>query len=824
MIPDASIFSLQNRVMSSVSMNVMRPALICILFATAAFGQLTARNPIDELKDQVTEALADAQVPLTSDQERQLALLIEVERQAAENLFGTTWDFSQGPPQGEQQDQALAGIRFMYDALNSKLPAYMTAAQRRAWASYQSEQDVAFYVGDSGDGSAGSGRIQQIRVTNNPFNVETATANGSGGLHEGGARTEVIERGGVGAFHGNFAATFQDEALNARNPFADNKPPYYERTLNGDISGPVIQDRLSLNFALRDNRRENVGTVKAETPDGPFSLGVTRPVLFRSYDTRGVLQIADAHSLHMRFQYATHDIENENVGNFSLPERASHTETQDHIVDLRAVSILSERTVHDLHFIWRKDRNETTPLSNALGIVVKDAFTGGGSQNRDLINGNDYELNNLIYYAGENLTMRSGFRGWHRSEHSVSEDKFFGEFTFSDLESYRAGTPLKYRIKCCEPSFNISDTHLVFFSQNDLKLTPTFTLMLGIRYFVQTSISDRNNVDPRIGFAYAIGNSTVIRGGGAIFTNPWNFRTLKTYSKLDGQRRYEIQIDNPGWPDPFSSGSIRPPSRNQIAPDLRNSYFAVVQLQLEQSLPHNIFVTVAYDRSRGIKAQRVRDLNAPFPETGLRPFPDEGQIVQLEGGLSTHQHFKATMRQRISVFNVTADYMYYHGLHDQPSTGLSLPVDSRNVWKEWGRTNNPSHTFNVGVNSRLPLDVYLTTVVGARSGRRYTITTGRDDNGDGVSNDRPEGVVKNSELGPNYFDISFNISKAIEFRGDASGAAGAGPRMNVFANLSNAFNMTHLGTPSGVMTSPFFRESFNATSPRQIEVGMRFQF
>ncbi len=813
--------------MGSASMNVMRPALICILFASAAYGQLTARNPVDELKDQVSEALALAGVPFTADQERQLALLIEDDRQAAENLFGATWDFSQGPPQGEQQDQALAGIRFMYDELRSKLPAYMTAVQRRAWENYQSEQDVAFYEEDSSDNGAGSGRIQQIRVTNNAFNVETATANGSRGLHEGGARTEVIERGGGGAFHGNFAATFQDEALNARNPFADNKPPYYERTLNGDISGPVIQDRLSLNFALRDNRRENVGTVKAETPDGPFSLGVTRPVLFRSYDTRGVLQIADAHSLHMRFQYATHDIENDNVGNFSLPERASHTETQDHVVDLRAVSILSERTVHDLHFIWRKNRNETTPLSNALGIVVKDAFTGGGSQNRDLINGNEYELNNLIYYAGQTFTMRSGFRGWRRSEHSVLEDNFFGEFTFSDLESYRARTPLKYRIKCCDPSFDMSQTHLALFSQNDFKLTPTFTLMLGIRYFVQTNLGDRNNVDPRIGFAYAIGNSTVIRGGAAIFTQTANFRQMKISRRLDGERLYEIQIDNPGWPDPFSSGSLRPRSRNVIAPDLRNPYYAVTQVQVEQSLPHNLFVTVAYDVSRGIKPLRLRDLNAPFPETGLRPFPDEGQIIQLESGLSTHQHFKTTMRQRISVFNITADYQYYHGVSDGPGTGgfQSLPVDSRDVLgKEWGRTVNPVHTFNTSVNSRLPLDVYLTTVIGARSGRRYTITTGRDDNGDGVSNDRPEGVVKNSEIGPKYFDISFNISKAIEFRRDGSSAAGTGPRMNVFANLSNAFNMTHLGTPSGVLTSPFFGRSFNATSPRQIEVGMRFQF
>ena len=807
-------------------MNVMRPALICIFLATTAFGQLTARNPVDELKDQVTKALAEAGVPFSADQERQLALLIEEERQAAENLFGETWDFSQGPPPGEQQDQALAGIRFMYDELRNELPAYMTAAQRTAWESYQSEQDVAFYTEDSGDAGAGSGRIQQIRVTNNAFNVETGAANGSSGLREGGARTEVIERGGVGAYHGNFAAIFQDEALNARNPFADNKPPYYERTINADISGPIIQDRLSLNFAVRDNRRENVGTVKAQTLDGLFSLGVTRPVENRSYDTRGVLQLADAHSLHMRFQFATEDSSNENVGNFSLPERASRTKERNHVVDLREVFVISDRTVHDVRFIWRKDRSETVPFSDALGIVVKDAFTGGGSQNRSLINGNEYELSNLVYFEGNNLTMRTGFRGWRRSERSDSENNFFGEFTFSDLESYRAGKPLKYRIKCCDPLFKMSQTHLVFFSQNDFRLTPTFTLMLGVRYFMQTDLDDRNNVDPRIGFAYAIGNSTVIRGGVAIFTNPANFRQNKEFTYLDGTRLFETQIDNPGWPDPFSAGTVRPPTRTQLDPNLRNSYFFLPQIQLEQSFPHNLFVTVAFDRARGINQPRGRDMNAPFSESGLRPFPDVGQILQLVSGSSTYHHLNVTLRQRVSIFNITADYLYFHGVSDQAGTGgfQDLPVDSRDVTKEWGRHVNPTHTFNASVNSRLPMDVYLTTVVGARSGRRYTITTGRDDNGDGVSNDRPEGVVKNSEVGPNYFDVSFNISKAFEFGSNGSGATGTGPRMNVFANLSNAFNMTHLGTPSGVLRSPFFGRSFNATSPRQIEVGMRFQF
>jgi hypothetical protein len=125
----------------------------------------------------------------------------------------------------------------------------------------------------------------------------------------------------------------------------------------------------------------------------------------------------------------------------------------------------------------------------------------------------------------------------------------------------------------------------------------------------------------------------------------------------------------------------------------------------------------------------------------------------------------------------------------------------------------------------------LTTAISAKSGTFYNITTGKDDNKDGSINDRPPGVPKFTGLGPHYFDVSFNFSKAFELNhaGAATpertvNSAGSGPQMNVFANLNNAFNMTHPGTPSGVMTSPFFGKSFSAASPRTIEVGMRFQF
>ena len=803
--------------------------IVVFMAATTAFGQLTARNPVDELKDQLTQVLEDAGVPLTAEQERQLALLIEEERQAAENLFGITWDFSQGPPQGEQRDQALAGIQWMYDALRDRLPAYMTDSQRAAWEGFQG--DLAADVDSFLQSEAQPERIQQIRVTNNAFNVETANATGASGPTGGGARTEVIERGGVGAYHGSFASTFQDESLNARNPFAANKPPYYERTIDANISGPVIRDRLSMNFTVSDNKQENVGTVKAETPDGPFSLGVTRPTLHRFYDANGVLQLADAHSLIMGVQYATTDSRNQNVGDFALPERASRTRGRSHMIDLREISILSDRFVHDLRFAWHRDHSETVPSSNALAITVKDAFSSGGAQDGKRIDGNTYELSNLIYYAGDVLTMRSGVQAWHRSERLFSEENFFGEFRFSDLESFQAGTPLQYRVTRGEPNFDSSQTQVALFSQNDFRLTNTFTLMLGARYQVQTNIRDRNNFDPRIGFAYAIGNATVIRGGIALFTQWVRASDVVNFTRLDGERLYEIQIDNPGWPDPFASGSVRPRSRRRLSPDMKSPYYVTTQLTLERSLPQNLFVTVSYDINRGVRPGRTRDINAPHPETGIRPFPDEGQIVQFQStGLSWQQHLKATLRQRVSIFNVTADYTFFHGRSDQEVDArrgreLALPLNSYDLGLEWGNTGQPNHRFNAAVNSRLPLDIYLTTAVQASSGTYYTITTGIDDNQDGAINDRPPGVPKNSEEGPHFFDVSFNVSKAFEFGGgSAVQQGGYAPQLNVFANLNNAFNMTHFGRPSGVMTSPFFMRSFNATAPRTVEVGMRFQF
>ena len=128
----------------------------------------------------------------------------------------------------------------------------------------------------------------------------------------------------------------------------------------------------------------------------------------------------------------------------------------------------------------------------------------------------------------------------------------------------------------------------------------------------------------------------------------------------------------------------------------------------------------------------------------------------------------------------------------------------------------------------MPLGIFLAVGIQARSGRPYTITTGRDDNNDTRSNDRPAGVPRNSEIGPGFQSTTINLSKVFFLRRDASdlgrAAGGAGAQMNLFADITNAFNRSNLQNVSGALTSQRFGQPTSADDPREIEVGVRFQF
>ena len=827
--------------------------------AVAQDASSDAENPLAVLKEELVAVLADADAPFTFEQDRAVTLMMEDRRRASEDLFGELLDFSAGPTRGEQSDRLRSAINYMRTEFLARLEDYLMPHQLAAWNRHI---EVSGLPG-ADEGAPGllaegqQSQTQFVRINNNPFTAEDPDFSRTRG---GGA--EVIQRGGVGDFHGNFEFFVNDESLNAGRRFAQNKPPYQERQTSFDFGGPVIPGRLSTTFAFSQNEAENVDIIRATLPDSIFSLGITRPTTNRSLDVRNTYQLSESNSLSIDLGYGTNSQENQGVGGFTLPERAYESTGRNWQLEVRQFSSLSARSIYETTFVFSRSKSEITPLSEGLQIDVFDAFRSGGAQNHSENTDDTYSFGNLYTRLGENLTIKAGVAGAYLRKRSLFEKNFDGTFTFSSLEAYLAGQPLNYRVTRGDPRFEASQFELSFFVQNDHQLSPRLTLMYGVRYNLQTNLSDRNNIDPRLAVAYAVGRASVVRAGVGIFHEQLPIDVVEFYRRLDGTRQYEIFVDRPSYPDPFQLGTVLEtfPSLRSMAPDLVAPYRSVGRISFERTFLSNLFLSVDYDHTRTVHRFRNRNLNAPMDvtasgpksctpgqsaETCLRPDPTRGNVIQVESSGSQKTHnLRFTYRQRFSVFTVSASYAYGASFADGvASTALVragsvggsgsdnfgfgpeiLPSDNYDLSADWARLTVPqAHTGNGTVNARLPLGIFLTMIGSYNTGRYYSITTGHDDNMDSSPNDRPPGVSRNSGPAQDFLTFDFIVSKAF-FLGSAPAAGGTRTNVNLFANMTNAFNRPNYNQPSGVRTSRNFGRSTSAGRPREIELGARFQF
>ena len=153
------------------------------------------------------------------------------------------------------------------------------------------------------------------------------------------------------------------------------------------------------------------------------------------------------------------------------------------------------------------------------------------------------------------------------------------------------------------------------------------------------------------------------------------------------------------------------------------------------------------------------------------------------------------------------------------------------------------------VNLPLKKQFRLASSLRVFSALPYNITTGRDDNGDTVSNDRPAGVSRNSGRGSAQIDLGARVSWSAGFGGPAAPPAGPQVRIvrgdnadplgsigggsdgqnkrysvELYAQAYNALNHLNALNYSGVVLSPFFGRPTSAAAPRRVELGMRFSF
>jgi hypothetical protein len=192
-----------------------------------------------------------------------------------------------------------------------------------------------------------------------------------------------------------------------------------------------------------------------------------------------------------------------------------------------------------------------------------------------------------------------------------------------------------------------------------------------------------------------------------------------------------------------------------LDPTLRVPYTINFTGSVEHQFARGWVGSVTYIYARGLRQFRSRNINAPLPDTGLRPDPTQGGIYQIESSASSlYQGVMFSAQRRMGkLFQLFSNYTYSHTLSDSDGA-LSLPADNYNLRSEWGpASTNRRHFLFVGGSATLPHGFRLNPFLTASSGAPFNITTGLDDNGDGQVNDRPAGLARNSDLAASLYSL-----------------------------------------------------------------------
>ena len=152
----------------------------------------------------------------------------------------------------------------------------------------------------------------------------------------------------------------------------------------------------------------------------------------------------------------------------------------------------------------------------------------------------------------------------------------------------------------------------------------------------------------------------------------------------------------------------------------------------------------------------------------------------------------------------------------------NFPANNYDLSVEWSRTDfDQRHRFSL-LGTVTPGKYFkLGSAVSLYSGQPYNETTGRDDNHDGLANDRPAGVRRNSLQGPGYADLDLRWSRDFFF---AAARKDRGPAVTLGFDAFNVLNHVNYVSYIGNLSSPFFGKPIAAQPSRKLQVSFRFRF
>jgi len=673
--------------------------------------------------------------------------------------------------------------------------------------------------------------IQEVRINNNAYSAEFPKP--------GKGRIEIDTRGGDDKLHGGFIVRARNSVFDARNPLADEKLPFSREGYEANLSGPIVRKKLWFFLDADDEEQQQSRPVLAYLPSGILRTDALSPVTRDKFLGRLDWQPTQAHRLGVKYELHLDKSENSGIGGFSLPSLATDLFHRDYRVEISDQYVFSPELLNSFRIAFGANYQSLSSANDQPQVIVQGAFSNGGAQIDEWRREPRTDILDTLSYSKGPSSWKVGVSANFHPFHTYDADNFSGTYTFASLAAYEAGQPTLFTITTGNPLLTFHQNDYAWFAQYERKVG-RLSLFAGVRHEFQSGMSRYGDLAPRLAAAYAPGkdNRTVIRIGGGVFYDRRPPPMLEQSLRFDGIQTQQYILTNPVYPvpDAMGLGSQVLSAVWRIDPNVVFPRIYQDSATIERQLPAGFVLVSDYTYQRGNHLFRARDINAPLPATGLRPYPDHGDIYQIESSASSRGNvvnwtLKSPPNRRFQFFaQYTLSWLYddTNAAFPPPGTGTAgnslftslLPANSYDLRPEWGRANNDARNrFGLSGTVQLPWRFTFGTLTTIRSGLPFNITTGQDNNGDGIANDRPLGVTRNTGEGPGQFSIDVHLGRRLTIqRGER--------KIDVDVGLDsfNVLNHANFNNYVGVITSPLLGQPNSAQDGRQMQFTLQVHF
>ena len=672
--------------------------------------------------------------------------------------------------------------------------------------------------------------IQEVKINNNPYSARFS--------RPGRARLEIVTKGGTPTYHGSLNFLFRDSVFDATNAFAIVKPPERRQYYEGSVTGPVGHSRhTSFLAALDEDLQDQQAVVDPTALGAAESLGfgsipqtVPNPTHHFFGSGRIFHDFANGDQFWIGYSYEHRSVQNQNVGGTILPSAATDAHFLEHEINVSDLHQFSPHWLNQLRFLVGHFDNSVTSVSADPQLAVSGLFTAGGAQADSRRTEYHFDGTDFATYANDKHQLSFGIDVPDISRRGLDDfTNRQGTYTFASSTDFSAGAPTTYLVQTGQGHVVFVEKVISGFFEDNIRLKPNFSVYAGVRYYWQNYFhNDLDNFAPRLSFAYApsAGSKTVIRGGAGVFYDRSGPSPIGDLLHFNGVNLLRFIVDPPLVSYPINNAVLAQVPTSVVTLDSRARipYALQYSIGVERQITAKSTASAVYIGNRGIDSFRSIDANAPVLIGGnyVTPDPSLGQNRQIQSeGYLKGNALELTFRGKPSKY-FAGQIQYTLSRTYNDTSGITFfPANSYDASADWGRSDNDRlNKFDLLASSQPTRFFTFGVALSLYSGKPVNITTGADNNLDGIVNDRPDGVERNTLHGPGTINLDLNLSHDFPLSKKKKEDKVLSVALNSFNVLNHPNYLTYIGT----ISSPLFGQPVAALPPRRMQLDVQFKF